>query len=657
MTTAERVLAALQAYDLKQERRGKYRCNSPLRVGSNSHGFTLTIDEGGENGAFYDHVTGAKGSLYDLADYLGIERPIGGRPPVADTKRAYRDLADYAAAHGVTPDVLKGWGDVIEYQGRPALPFKTPSGTRYRFIDGKKPYYKSELGYKACWYGLRSALAMKQASWEPLVLCNGEVSTLVAQHYGIPAACVTSGEKEIPPDLIAELKDAYPAGDIYLAYDCDNTGRKTAAAVHAQLKDTYAVTVIDLGLGDKGDLADFCMLHGDGAMLALSERANMPPEQIAPALESDEPVLALAASMKELSAAIRADERSRESIDLDVMLAKVQADIDRVSMLKAQPLVKSFEQLASENLAMLDYMLANPDPVRGLRSHIPSLDKAIGGFTPEVYVIYGATGMGKSTLAVSIAREFIKQAPGLIVSTESPPARWLTKLVASLTKIPSDLIESGRLTGEQVRLVKQTYEQLRDHKCHMVDAPSPTPNQVRAAFLDGQKKYGYGWLIVDSGSKMSAPGATAIYDVTRAVSNGLQDIYREANVPVIVTSQIGRDVSDHSRRGKRMPQLNDGYGGGPIEHNAGVVIGLYFHQYYVDVGLEDPNPDFPPDVTVARILKSRWNPGGRVSSIRLKFVGGAGFYELAPPKTYDEYAEEYHLRSRGIERQVQGADR
>lgn len=629
MTTGEKVLDALRPFGLKKDVGEEWRCNNPFVPGSDSMGFRLKVTADGEHGTYHDKVRDEGGSLYDLAAKLGIETPKNGRVAVPDTKRSYRDLADYAAAHGVTVDVLKGWSDVATYQERPALAFKTPTGLRYRFIDGDKPYYKSEYGYKACWYGLRGALSMTEHSWLPLILCNGEVSTLVAQHYGLPACCVTGGERQIPPPLIADLRALYPGGEIMLVYDCDETGRKTAAAIKAQLTG-YEVRVIDLRLGDKGDLADFCMLHGANVKAALMELSEKAPTTDAPALQAVDPIDALVAAAKDLSNAIRQDERDRDKADLEVVLAKLRAELDRVTMNHAQPILKSFAALADENMVMLDYMRQHPDPIRGLRSRIPSLDKAIGGFTPEVYVIYGATGMGKSTLGVSILREFIKQAPGLIVSTESPPGRYLTKLVASICKVSSDKIESGQLNDEEYELVKATYRLLKEHNCHILDAGSPTPGQVRAGFLAGLKEWGYQWCLIDSGSKMSYPGASAIYDRTSGVANGIQDLYREANVPVIVTSQIGRDVSDPSRRGKRMPLLEDAYGSGVIEHNAGVVIGLYFHQYYVDLGLEDASQDFPPDMTLARILKNRWNPGGRTNGVRLKFMPGAGFYEMGP---------------------------
>lgn len=624
-TTADRVLERLRAHDLKREN-GEWRCNSPLRLGANSHSFKLTLDETGEHGGYYDHVSGDKGSLYELAKQLGIEPSVDGRAAVANTKRDYRDLADYARAHGITSEVLAaaGWKETT-YQNRPALVFPTQTGDRWRFLNqGGKPY-TNPLGYQACWYGLKRALTMIAGTWHPLVLCNGEISTLAAQHYGIPACAQTGGERALTPGMLNELKMAYPSGAVLLAYDCDEVGRKTAAAICAQLQATYDVTILDLGLGDKGDLADFCMLHTEDALAALLALPDTPPKSVAAVTKDamDE----LAAAARELSAVMRQDEQNRKQDDLELVLAKLQAEIDRVRMNHAQPLVKSFQQLVDENVAMLDYMRQHPDPVRGLKSRIVTLDRAIGGFTPEVYVIYGDTGMGKTTLAISIVSEFIKQAPGLIVSTESPPNRWLVKLAAKLTRIPNDRIESGQLNDEEHARVKDAYRLLKEHQCLVLDAGSPTPGQVRAAFLAGRKAHGLGWVLIDSCSKMSYPGANGIYDITRGVSNGIQDLYREMDVPVLVTSQVGRDVKEPARRGRRIPQLDDAYGGGVIEHNAGVVLGLYYHQYYVDAGLEESNALYPPDMTLVRLLKSRWTPGGRTTAIPLTNVGGAGFYD------------------------------
>jgi hypothetical protein len=157
--TAGQVLRKLEAYKLKDEGNGQFRCNSPYRTGSNSQSFVVTI-KGNEEGVFCDHADGDRGgSLYQLARHLGIE-PSPKSIEVADTKRAYKGIADYAAAHGVPVDVLtkSGWREV-DYQKRPALEFKTDTGNRWRFLDGGKPHYISPRHYKRCWYGLKTQTA------------------------------------------------------------------------------------------------------------------------------------------------------------------------------------------------------------------------------------------------------------------------------------------------------------------------------------------------------------------------------------------------------------------------------------------------------------------------------------------------------------------
>lgn len=631
MTTAERVLAALQPYKLKQEGQGKYRANSPLRPGADSHSFRLKIEADGEHGAWIDETGGMKGSLYELADRLNIDTP---RAKVENSKREYRDLDDYAAAHGVTADVMKaaGWSDkrmVYDHDHgaeRPALVFQTEGGERYRFIDGLKPSYKSKSGYKPCLYGMKQAPRIAREKGMPLILCNGEVSTVVAQSLGLPAACVTNGEKKYPNELVQKLLTSWD-GDFWIAMDCDDTGRGAAREVSAQLVGRN-VTIIDLGLTDAGDLADFCKLFTDTAADELRKRAvALPKDEPAPVSDT----ALLAQSIDALKSAIRQDDKAKAAQDLETLIAKAQGEIDRIATHISRPKVLSFEEVAARNLAKLEWAMQNPEPIQGLRSKIGALDKAVGGFTPEMYVIYGATNMGKSTLAVSITREFVHQAPGFIASTESHPDRWMTKLVASLCGISSDRIEGGQLNRDEYRMVKQKYEWLAIMKCHFLESGSPTVSMLRASLLDGKEKYGYEWGIVDSASKMEHPGAYSIYDTTRGVASGLQSLWQEADLPLIVTSQVGRDVAERPA-GKKLPQLEDGYGGGTIEQNAGVVMALYNHNYYVARGTEEPHPDFPENTALVRILKNRWHGGSQVNAVMLRFVGGAGFYELETRK-------------------------
>jgi energy-coupling factor transporter ATP-binding protein EcfA2 len=269
LSTAEKVLLHLQSYNLREEQPGEWRCNSPLRPHADSQSFYVKID-GPEHGTWFDHVSTESGSLYDLAQRLGIALPQ--QPQAAQpTKRGYTGLADYAQAHGVTEAVYVRWGwQETQRDGRLALSLPTATGLRYRFLDGAKPTFSHAAGYQACWYGLAEAVTLAHMTGQPLTLCNGEPSVVAAQHWGIAACCVTSsGEKLLKQKQLDELKGVW-SGSILVALDCDAKGRSTAPKLAAQV----GGLAIDLGGSDGFDLADFGFLHQGQSVQALAQLAT-----------------------------------------------------------------------------------------------------------------------------------------------------------------------------------------------------------------------------------------------------------------------------------------------------------------------------------------------------------------------------------------------
>lgn len=621
--TAGRVLSTLQSYDLKQEAEGKYRSNSPLRPGSNSHGFCLVIHND-EFGAFDDKVSGESGSLYQLAQLIGVEtahKPFIPEP----TKRKYEGLKDYGEAHGLTEQQLglAGWKETT-HQNRPALSFPTDTGIRYRFLDGEQPAYKSDLGYKSCFYGLNRAIKLVKDN--TLVLCNGEISTIAAQAHGLPAFCFTSGEKKMPEDLLAELKSRW-TGKIILAYDCDDTGNK-AARENWRVLVGYDVRIADLGFEKGGDLADFCQLFDAESWQKLLEVSYYPIVE----KERTNDLIALSDAVMELSKTLRQEENEKRRQDVELQLAKLRVEMDRMAQGSAKPKILSIMDVVDYDLKLIQERMVNPNNVIGLRCNIHALDKGIGGFPAEMYAIYGATSMGKSWMTVSLAREFLKQGGGLFATTESDPRRWALRLIGSMASVASDKLESGHLTPDEFERVKDAASDLRKRSGDFVYGGSPTVRLLRSAFLAGVEKFNYQFIIVDSASKMNAPGTNGVYDRTTSVANELQELWQEFQVPLILTTQVGRDVAERGA-GKKMPQMEDAYGSGAIEQNSGVVLGLYNHAYYVELGQEEPNPAYPPNSVQVRILKNRWRGNARKTLVRMAFIDGLGMFNFQNGET------------------------
>lgn len=186
-------------------------------------------------------------------------------------------LTDYARKHGTTEKAFidAGWVETT-YSGYPALKFATTGGDRFRIFGGDNKYAGKS---KRVWYKLAEAIEL--ATDMPLILVNGEASTVAGQANGLPTTCVTMGEKKLPQELIAELKQAYTMPQIFIAFDNDIQGRQATQIVAEQLhNEGFAVNYVEWpqGLEEKFDFADYLKEYGAKATadFVLAGRAFTP---------------------------------------------------------------------------------------------------------------------------------------------------------------------------------------------------------------------------------------------------------------------------------------------------------------------------------------------------------------------------------------------
>lgn len=659
VATAQNVLQRL--HGLERVGQNQYKAFNPYNPPGQSRNKNLLVDiSDDEHGNFtlFSATGGEKrsGSLYELAEIVGVDVQRKDKE-TADTRHTvYRDLAHYAQAHGAPASAYEaaGWKQV-EYQGRPALEYKTTTGRRWRFLDGQTPRFK-HMGYNSqpyvsCWYGMKHAPALLESSGLPLILCNGEPSVVAAQHWGLPAVCVTSGEKAIPVVLIDKMKETYPSGKIIIAMDCDQKGRAVAAAVTRQLAGAgYEAMPVDLGLGLRGDLADYCLLHGAKAKesiltlgtLAMPEPAAdpLPESKPAPAMPSlEERTIAqmglLNDTLAQIKSAVRRDASVHAPEARQALLATARAVIEQLEQSDGVDLMVSGEAVADGMLA--DYMAAKKrnGALAGMPTGFSALDRIIDGFMPGLNVLIGATGMGKSWMAASIATFLAKNGyHGTIVTSEMNPKAWMRRCTAYMAGVNSQQIKRGVLTVAEEARIAEAANYLEQY-LSFVKGVRPTAASLRATVLNSKMAGRADFVVIDSASRLVEPGDN-MYGETARVQNALQELYLETDLPFIVTGQVkGREIGNRSMK---MPTINDSFGGSAWEHNADVLIGLYNHTYYVDQKMADPDPMFPAGTFAMRVLKIRDGQSAADKILKMKFVDGRGLFEMdeqhTPPERY-----------------------
>ena len=243
----------------------------------------------------------------------------------------------------------------------------------------------------------------------------------------------------------------------------------------------------------------------------------------------------------------------------------------------------------------------------GLLSGFYDLDAMTSGFQrSDFIVVAGRPSMGKTALAISIARSIAGQyeLPVVVFSLEMSREQLVQRMLASEAGIESNYLRAGRIAQNQWEALNNALGILSGVPIFIDDTASMNVMQMRSQTRRLQAEYGgkLGLILIDYLQLMEGNGSDNRVQEISKITRSLKGLARELNVPVIALSQLSRSVE--ARNNKR-PMMSDLRESGSIEQDADVVIMLYRDEYY--------NPD-TPDRGIAEvcITKHRNGPTGVV---------------------------------------------
>jgi replicative DNA helicase len=226
------------------------------------------------------------------------------------------------------------------------------------------------------------------------------------------------------------------------------------------------------------------------------------------------------------------------------------------------------KEVATDALEEIVRELDSNSTVTGLQTGFPELDNYTRGLQPATFTVLAARpGMGKTGLAVNIAANVaIDQGlPVLYFSQEMPPKQMMRRLIVAMA-------ESDR---DRVKLADAA-ERVPDH-LRFIRKPGMTIPQLRASIMRHKIEMGQlGLIIVDYLQQMRSPAKTLFEQVTD-ISGGLKDLALEFDIPLLVLSQLSREVE---KRQDKRPVLSDLRQSGSIEQDADKVCFIYRDEYY-----------------------------------------------------------------------------
>jgi replicative DNA helicase len=205
-----------------------------------------------------------------------------------------------------------------------------------------------------------------------------------------------------------------------------------------------------------------------------------------------------------------------------------------------------------------------------LTTGIPQLDMKLIGMFEELIIIAARPSMGKTVLALNIAKHVAKTHDVFFFSLEQPAEDIAIRLLCSETNIEYKRLKiKGKLDLFELDQVRKAYERLYRLKLHIFDKPARSSkilNICRRGIKPALVVTDYLQLIIPEDKKLQRH--LQVQDITRSFKNGT----KELKVPHILLCQLNR--ASEIRKDKR-PILSDLRESGDIEQDADKIIFIH----------------------------------------------------------------------------------
>jgi len=290
--------------------------------------------------------------------------------------------------------------------------------------------------------------------------------------------------------------------------------------------------------------------------------------------------------------------------DVDEVVDRAESIIFGVSEKRASRELVPIRQVLDEFYDRIEYLSAHQGEIIGIPTGLADLDKLLGGFQrSDLVIIAGRPGMGKTSLALSIAlqaaRKWDKRVG--IFSLEMSNEQVVQRLVSAETGIDSQRLRLGAIHEDEWPVFVQATSLLSNTQIYIDDTPAISALEMRTKARRLHAEHGLDVLILDYLQLMRGDfrSENRVQEIS-FISRSLKGLARELNIPVIALSQLSRAVE--SRHDKR-PMLSDLRESGAIEQDADVVMFVYRDELY------DPDTEFP-NIAELRVAKHRSGPIG-----------------------------------------------
>lgn len=213
----------------------------------------------------------------------------------------------------------------------------------------------------------------------------------------------------------------------------------------------------------------------------------------------------------------------------------------------------------------------------GIATGIGGIDRWISGLEGKTLTyLIGRPSMGKTALALAMAENIAATEPGTVLffSLEMGDKQIARRRISAHSGVFLSRIRHGDIERGQWDDLIQALNELSSSRMVIIDKPKYKTIENLLAFVESfSLDNKISCMFVDHIQLMrSNQRFNSRHLEISHISNTFKDIAKDKNIPVIVLSQLNREVE---KRNNKRPQLHDLKESGDLEQDADLVIGIY----------------------------------------------------------------------------------
>jgi replicative DNA helicase len=264
--------------------------------------------------------------------------------------------------------------------------------------------------------------------------------------------------------------------------------------------------------------------------------------------------------------------------EVDALMDEVERDVLRISESRAQGSIATTKDLVGKAIGTIENYFSRKGVLNGLGTGFPDLDRMTDGLHgSEMVVIAARPSMGKTSLAMNIVEHVVleQKLPAAVFSLEMSAEALILRMMCSIARVNLRSIREGFMNESDFPKLTSAAGKLSNAPLFIDDSAGLSILQFRARARRLHQQHGVKLFVVDYLQLLHSTARRSQENRQQEIadiSSGIKALAKELKVPVLVLSQLNRELEkDKSRK----PRLSDLRESGAIEQDADVVGLLY----------------------------------------------------------------------------------